>query len=129
MLVNPRFSYDPVMTQINNILGGGKKTEKIKDGMFLCPHFNFGNTIGNEKEEWFDFPRDGDGEWLNAFGVSDTIEQVEEKYAKFLSDPELKFCVSFTPVKKAEQPPEGGVEVAQVGTVHRDQGAAMRVHP
>lgn len=102
MLVNPRLYYNPSIMDVLSLIGQGGQAEKIETGIFISPSFSFGNLIVNNKNEYFDFDN------LGAYGVCDSIEQVKEKYSKWLEDSKLRFCISFKKVTKAEQPSEGG---------------------
>ena len=102
MLKNPRTGADPVIGQILSLVGGGGKTQQQETGIFFCSHWSFDQEIRNKKEQWPDF------EGLGPYGVCDTVQQVKEKYAKWLNDPALNFCISFTKVSKANQPSDGG---------------------
>lgn len=106
MLVNPKLQYDLQLMGILSLIGQGGKSEEVETGIFISPSFSFGNSIKNDKNEYFDFKNED--EYLGSYGVCDTIEQVKEKYSKWLNDPELKFCISFTKVTKSEQPANGG---------------------
>ena len=108
MLTNPKFQYDLQMMGILSLIGQGGKSEEVETGIFMSPSFSFGNTIGNKKEDYFSFESPDEQIWLGPYGVCDTIEQVKEKYAKWLNDEKLNFCISFTKVTKAEQPSDGG---------------------
>jgi len=106
MLVNPKLQFDSHVMGILSLIGQGGKPQELETGIFMSNSFAFGNSIQNEKEEWYSF---SDGElYLGSYGVCDTIEQVKEMYSKWLNDPELKFCISFTKVVKAQQPSDGG---------------------
>jgi hypothetical protein len=106
MLVNPTLQFDPQIMDILSILGQGGNPEEVETGIFISPSFSFGNLIADAKEEYFDFQDEND--YLGACGVCDTIDQVKEKYSKWINDPELKFCISFSKVTKSEQSSEGG---------------------
>ena len=106
MLVNPILQYDLQLMGILSLIGQGGKAEELETGIFISPSFSFGNSIINDKNEYFDFQNEG--EYLGAYGVCDTVEQVKEKYSKWLNDTELKFCISFTKVTKSEQDANGG---------------------
>lgn len=97
-----QYNTDDFLSVINNLLGGGGPIVEIETGIYLCPHHNFGNDILNQKEDYFDF------ENLSSYGVSDNIEQVKEKYSKWLNNKDLNFCISFTLVSKNEQSETGG---------------------
>ncbi len=90
-------------TEIDSILsliGQGGPTLKIQDGIYMCPHFSFGNQI---QEDHNPYPTFGDDHELGPYGVSDNVEQVLEKYKEWLQSPERKFCISFTRIVKSEQ--------------------------
>lgn len=106
MLVNPKLKNNPELMSILSLIGQGGTPEQLETGIFISPSFSFGNSIGDNHDEYFNFH--SDGEYLGSYGVCDTVDQVKEKYAKWLNDPELKFCVSFTKVIKSEQPPSDG---------------------
>ena len=78
----------------------------VEDGIFISPSFSMGNSIANEKDDYYDF--NNPDEYLNAYGVCDNIDQVKKKFAKWFNDPDLRFCVSFTLVNKSDQPDSGG---------------------
>lgn len=107
MLVNPEFKYDLAVMGMLSLMGQGGQPKEIEQGIFESPSFSMGNFIANNKENYFDFDSP-EHEYLGAYGVCDNINQVKEKYENWFSRPDLKFCVSFTSVKKAEQESEGG---------------------
>ena len=106
MLVNPRLQYDPHLANILSLIGQGGKDQEIETGIFISPSFSFNNSIQNKKNEYFGFV--SEDEYLGPYGVCDNAEQVKQKYSKWLNDPELKFCVSFTKITKSEEPESGG---------------------
>jgi hypothetical protein len=99
---------NPQMNAILSLIGQGGRPKKVEDGIFISKSFSFGNSIIGEKDEYFDFGEDENGKYLGSYGVCDSIEQVKEAYAKWFNDEKLRFCVSFTSVKKSEQPADGG---------------------
>lgn len=80
MLVNPKIKYDIQLMVILSIVGQGGNPEELETGIFISPSFSFGNSINNDKNEYFDFQNED--EYLGAYGVCDTIEQVKEKVFK-----------------------------------------------
>ena len=87
------FPYSDIVDTNKKLSKKSREYELIDTGVF-------------DKNEYFDFQNED--EYLGAYGVCDTIDQVKEKYSKWLNDPKLKFCISFTKVTKAEQPADGG---------------------
>lgn len=106
MLKSAILIQDPQIASIMELLGQGGTPKEIETGIYLTNSFSMGNDIRNKKEDYFNFQ--SDDEWFGAYGVSDSIEQVKERYAKWLDDPELSFCISFTEVRKDEQESQGG---------------------
>lgn len=102
MLVNINQSVDPQMNLILSVIGQGGVVKNVEQGIYLSNSFSFGNTILENKNEYFDFGEHG------SYGVCDNIEQVKEKYGKWLNSPNIKFCVSFTKVEKSKQSESGG---------------------
>ena len=93
MLVNPKLRHSRLV-------------KEIEMGIFIIGSFNFDNLISNRIEKYYEF--EDEGRYLGAYGVCDNIEQVKEKYSKWINDPDLKFFISFAEVKKSDQPSEGG---------------------
>jgi len=87
---------------ILSLLGQGGIPIEVETGIYESPSFSFGNTIQNAKEDYFDF------EGFGPYGVCDNIDQVKDRYSKWLNNPELDFCISFTKVSKSDQPSDGG---------------------
>lgn len=108
MLVTPHFKYDPTMDTILNLIGQGGPRLEPETGIFITNTFSLGNLIANEKDDWYDFQDPDKGIWYGSYGVCDNVEQVKTRYAQWLEDPELKFCINFCKVKKSDQPEMGG---------------------
>src|SRR5690554_1756129 len=106
MLVTPVLYYNPQLEQLLSFLNQGGKAKIIKEGILLSKSFSMDNAIQNNINQYPVF--ENADEYLSPYGVCDNIEQVEEKYSKFLNDPDLKYCISFTEVIKKEQSESGG---------------------
>lgn len=106
MLKSAVIQQDPGIMAIMDAIGQGGIPIEVETGIYLTNSFSLGNDIRNLENEYFSF--ESDEEYLGPYGVADSIEQVKNKYAKWLNDPELNFCISFTEIKKSEQEPEGG---------------------
>jgi hypothetical protein len=104
MLKSARLQTDQALSLIYNALGQGGEPIETEPGVYYCPHFNLGNEIQNEKDEYFEF----EDYSLSPYGVCDNLEQIKEKYAKWLNSPDFDFCVSLTPVEASSQPRDGG---------------------
>lgn len=104
MLVTPNLIFDKTTQEILSLMGQGGLPTEIEKGIYLTPSFSFGNSIVDKKEDYFEFYNYD----LSPYGVCDTIDQVKERYEKWLNHPDYKFCVSFTKVVKSEQSPQGG---------------------
>lgn len=48
------------------------------------------------------------GGCLQPYGVADDIEQVKEKFAKVIANPDVQICISLMPVFKEAEPEQGG---------------------
>jgi len=106
MLVNPRLSYTSPIISVLNSIGQGGKPKEVEPGIFITPGFNFDVYIQNSVEPYFSFANEEI--YLSSFGVCDNIQQVKDKYSKWLQNPKHKFCISFTKVEKSNQEPQGG---------------------
>ena len=91
---------------VNPELRRSRLVKEIEMGIFIICSFNFDNLISNGIEKYCRF--EDEGRYLDAYGVCDNIEQVKEKYSKWLNSPDLKFFISFAEVRKSEQSSEGG---------------------
>jgi hypothetical protein len=78
----------------------------IETGIFIIPGFNFDTYIQNSIEPYFSFK--DEETYLGSYGVCDNVQQVKDKYSKWLENLENRFCISFTRVRKSEQSPQGG---------------------
>lgn len=108
MLKSAIIKQDFGVQQILNAIGQGGTPNEVEKGIYLMNGFSLGNDIKNLKDAYVNFETEDGEEWLGSYGVSDSIEQVKEKYAQWLNDPKRDFCISFTEVVKADQSPEWG---------------------
>ena len=102
MLTNPKINDSENQTCIDKMIIGCEVNNIIEDGIIMTNSYNFNHYIINTKDDYYDFDD------LGSYGVCDNIDQVKAKYAKWLNDPNLNFCISFTSVKKSEQSKSGG---------------------
>lgn len=92
--------------------------EWVARGMYYTG-LNFGNTIemftkwhethffGTDDQSLSEKLADPRNDF-NTYGVCDTIEQWREHYGKVYDDHQLPCVVSFTPIVRANQPPQDG---------------------
>jgi len=119
--------------QFNNTFGS---IQKIDTGLYEIDHFNMDMMLskkyrnlqkGDNWEGFYNlnslirgiedseitlestviFIEDSIG-YISSYGVCDSPEQFMESLGKLLSDSKEKFCVSFTCIKKEDQPDWGG---------------------
>ena len=121
MLVDPRLAVNTEIDAILSLIGQGGRPKKVETGIYLSNSFSFDSNIVGIVNQYFEFGQDDDGNYLGAYGVCDSIEQVKQKYAKWLNDENLKFCASFTRIDKSDQPPDGGWRWHKWGTYIGDQ--------
>jgi hypothetical protein len=104
MLVTPNLFFNKQSAEILGLIGQGGMPTEIEKGIYLSPSFSFGNNIIDGKEDYFSF----DNYDLPPYGVCDNIEQVKEKYKKWIEDDNFKCCISFTKVEKSAQSERDG---------------------
>lgn len=105
MLVNVNYGRNTTSQLILQILGQGGEIVNPQVGIYITPSFSFGNDILQKHESYPDFDTDYE---YQPYGVCDNVEQVLEHYKQWLELPDRNFCISFTKVKKSEQPSNGG---------------------
>jgi hypothetical protein len=126
MLVNVRTSgpQDPMMYTALSVLGGHPQTSgqniSGSKGLYLIHHFNFNHVVETPiLDEYPEFPdlkvtaksQFGDEDYtdtLSAYGVCDSPAQFMAVAGEYLDKSPRAFAVSFTEIRRADQPPEGG---------------------
>lgn len=48
------------------------------------------------------------GSYLTSYGVADSVEQVKERYAKVIANPDVQVCIALMPIFKSHEPEQGG---------------------
>lgn len=98
---------DPMIAAIMR-LSGDEEIEMVQGGYFIAP-LNTDQlvkpyTVG---ETW-DLTIKGIGTYGASYFVDDSPERFISEYGAILRDDPRRFIVFFTPIIKADQPPEGG---------------------
>jgi hypothetical protein len=88
---------ESMKTILEDIGGSDPMPSQIDTGQYLCYHWNFHNCVAEKLEQYPDL---GD---FSEYGVCDSPDQFLEKYKKLLDDPNRKFVVSFTNIRKSKQ--------------------------
>lgn len=113
MLVRP-FDYEwtsdyglfPILEVLSK---GSNLVAEVVPGCYLITHHNFYHLLerGAILSEWSELPSK-DEDYLNCYGVCDSVEQFLEVYKDALAEGHRRFVVCFTCVRKADQPADGG---------------------
>ena len=117
MLVDITTKQDPVLDEISEIMGSPQSCEQIGTGLYITG-LNFEYNIVDPAEHFFQLDGNGDASldgWLdsggsafNSYGVCDSPEQFMTVFGKLLEASPRKICVSFTQIRKSEQPARDG---------------------
>ncbi len=108
---------DAVMGTVLAAIGRGNGgAERIGRGQYRIQHFSFGHML--PRGQWEDYGEIGsiqtqsyggiETEPANSYGVCDSPEQFMATVGPFLEASPDEYVVSFTPIRKADQPPDGG---------------------
>jgi hypothetical protein len=106
VLVDPKFPRQDVnLAFVLAMIGGGNGgAEKLQQGVYKIKHFSFNHMIG-----WKD--RFVEGSWemtpKSGYGVADNVDQILA-YHPELTDPETRYCLSVTEIRRDDQPESGG---------------------
>lgn len=104
---------DPVLTRIARaVAGDNAPPRRLARGFYLTGHFSFEHEC-REKLDAFDFNTLDPSAilediGLHEYGVCDTPEQFMERFGAALDALPGRWVVSFTVVKKADEPSDGG---------------------
>ena len=108
MLVSNRNAIftDPILS----ILAGSKKTIEIRPGVYEIGHFG-GTSFLEDYEHYPEFNGSDIGievdTYRGPYGVCDNFEQLLAAYPELEAE-DREFVVTLSPIRKAEQYPEGG---------------------
>lgn len=105
MLISNRSAIftDPILT----MLAGDKKTKEIQPGVYEIGHFG-GTSFLEDYEHYPEFgSEEGENDYRGPYGVCDSIEQLLAKYPELEAE-DREFVVTLSPIRKAEQYPQGG---------------------
>lgn len=119
MLVNVSFSrkghINDVLTMMAAMDGKSTEPKLIRQGAYLIPHFNFEHMSSEKLDRYPDLEfikaKSSDEEdvyGLSCYGVCDTPYDFFERFGDDLEKSDRKFVVSFTEIKRLDQPAEGG---------------------
>lgn len=111
MLVEPVFKFYQEVAMMAILNGVNEETGKvnpievkrIEPGIYVIPHFNFDHLLKDNSIR-DRYPEIGE---IGPYGVCDHYKQVLDRCPDIIRS-DRKFCISFTPVKKSEQPNDGG---------------------
>jgi hypothetical protein len=88
-------TFDPILA----IVSDGKGSSRLEEGCYQIGHFGSSHYLAGYDH----YPITSVG----SYGVCDSLEQLKAKCPE-LSDPNRKFVVTLSEVRKDEQPREGG---------------------
>ena len=104
---------DPILSLIASVGQRSSQPTKLATGVYEIGHFGSSNwpsgtidpndalnAITCTNEEW-------EKNYIQDSGVCDNWEQILE-HTPQLQDPNRKFCITLTPITKADEPQEGG---------------------
>lgn len=112
MLVDVKFRLSED-AKILRILHGENKPVRLSQGVYEISHFSFGYEIGLGSADTDNtYPllhhTGGPDEYLGCYGVCDNWQQVVQQCAELQPGHSGLYAMSVTPIRKSEQPPEGG---------------------
>lgn len=87
---------DPILA----LVSGGRGSRRIECGCYLIGHFG-GSHFMRGYDQYPEL------ESVESFGVCDSWEQLKEK-CKELHDPDRRFVVTLTEIRREDEPDEGG---------------------
>jgi hypothetical protein len=116
MLVDITIKRDRVMELLSSITGDATPTRNLGKGLYIA-NLNFDGIIVEPVEQFFAMDKDGnvdtnghwrDGPEFNSYGVCDSPEQFMKRFGDLLVKSPREICVAFTPMRRSEQPKNGG---------------------
>ena len=85
---------------------------QAEKGIYYSSGGNFHLDLRDTSHKLVDaYPRFTDDKFdsfLSSYGVADNIEQVKERFAKVIANPDVQICIALTPVFKSNEPEDGG---------------------
>lgn len=111
LIKDPRFL---VVDPIHAVISGGRGSSETEiDGVYEIGHFGASDFPGKGYTSWPGVPSfPGEPETkplsIGCYGVSDSVQQILDKCPELQNDPDRKFVVTVTRVRKADQSPVGG---------------------
>jgi len=107
MLVTPKMRFDPDVDRIlTRIMDEALEVDEVEPGVFETSTYTFHHLIEEPCEPYHEF-KIAD-KYLWAYGVCDNLQQVKNRYKKWLKDPDSFYCISMKPILRSKQPYQDG---------------------
>lgn len=107
---------EPGIAEILALIGGGKPTTTVAQGIFQIGHFSGEHLLPGKWDKYPDLHAAGrdpidamsDEDWTNCYGVCDDVQQLLDRCPMLVEDPDREFAITLTEVRRDEQPADGG---------------------
>ncbi len=86
--------------------GASGPPKRLQKGVYQVEHFSFELEIRNRQAFHLDCPPLSRG--FDIYGVCDSVEQLIGSLPEEVTEGHRFFCLAVTPIRKADQPAEGG---------------------